>query len=296
MKTSATAATNRNGVIGNFAEFAPERLSIDQVIARLKNRGKEEEPEGRTSRHLLDVDGYSLVRYRLNSDEMRADTDALGLGPFAVWPEMYDCTAVFGVIDRRTDKVAAVIKTMGEDDDGPQILFAGKADGVGLPGEIMAAVLNHIDVPASRRNGWDLELAARFDLWRDDATGRWGLREPMEAIVVTFKRSNFQTSPVMSESVDVMVPALSGLDLDDPDAERAEEARNRYIALAWEQFRELKQGSLPRPGFETWMYEGDPWKTKMVSENLYEEMAARRASLEAELGIALERQSSAFRS
>jgi hypothetical protein len=117
----------------------------------------------------------------------------------------------------------------------------------------------------------------------------------VEAIVVTFKRSNYHTSPVLTESVDIMVPALKGLELDDPDPERAEEARSRYISLASEQFRELKKGTVPRPGFETWMYEGDPWKTKMVSEDLYEEMAARRASLESELGMVHEGQSPAFR-
>jgi len=215
MKPNATG-TNRNGANGDYAEFAPEKLSREQLIARIRNLAN---PPERTSRDLLDVDGFSLVRYRLGSDELRGDCHAVGIEDLVTYPTFHDCTAIFGVIDRRRDRAVAIVQ--GDDERGPEISYAFKTRDADLPNGVMAAVLNHLDVPATWRTGADTEIARTFDLWNVEGTGQWALKAPMAVVVVTFERMCFYADPVLRETADVFMPAEDGRNIADSDENKA---------------------------------------------------------------------------
>lgn len=278
-KGKSPVSTNRNGALGDFAAFAPRRKTLEEIIRdSIASAAEDEAPAGRTSSTILDLGRFILVRYQLNSDELTRDCLATGLDRQRVslhYPEYFGFTAVFGILDRERDAAVAVIEVMGDDDLA--INHAFRAKDADIPVQVMIAVLNHLDVPANRRNGIDSLLTDRFDVERCAETGIWSACAPLHVVVVRFERLCFQTTPSLIESTDVFVPVDPANDISDPDPEKAYWAKSHYKDEAWTYFHKQVRTEV-RPGFSSWLTSGDPRLVKVVNPEFRKRVDALIAS------------------
>jgi hypothetical protein len=71
--------TNRSGHVGHYREFAPVRLTREQIVARMLDReARDAEEDG--ARVVARLGRLNLVRYRLLSRRLEADHAAIGDG------------------------------------------------------------------------------------------------------------------------------------------------------------------------------------------------------------------------
>jgi hypothetical protein len=271
--THHARATNRNGLVGNYADFAPRRRTMAEFIAmaRSETAGERFTVE-RQSREVGDRDGYAFVRYRLGSDELSRDLDAVGGAGFST-SDYPDMAAFFGILDG-AGKPQLVLNVI--DDDGMAISFVFAAKDATVPSEVVHDLLDRLDVPAAWNAGADNDLAARFDLRWDDAAG-WVRQEPRHLVKVEFERICFGTRPVLREAVDVLLLPDPAHDMADPDAERAYWAKHFYRETAWDEFRRLPQSEGVRAGFSSWMTNGEPQTVKVLNDCLDREIARMTA-------------------
>ena len=267
--TKVPTGTNRNGLLGDYAEFAPRRRTMAEFIAmaRSKTAGEPFTVE-RQSRNVGDRDGYAFVRYRLGSDELTRDLDAVGGTGFSP-SDHPDMAAFFGILDEagRPQIVLNVI-----DDDRPAVSFVFAAKDAAVPSEVVHDFLDRLDVPAAWNAGADNDLAGRFDLHWDDAAG-WVRQEPRHLVKVEFERICFGTRPVLREAADVFLLPDPAHDMADADAERAYWAKHFYRETAWDEFRRLPQSEGVRPGFSSWMTNGEPQLVKVLNQCLDQDIA-----------------------
>lgn len=274
-KLPSSIRVNRNGVVGDFASFAPERLSMKQIVEKAIaiRDGNSTEPE-RLSKELFRYGNHSLVRYKLASDELRHDLDAAGLDVCTV--DRGHCSVILGVRDLETGSLDALIDIIDDKGDGgPRIHYVHEREGCHITSETMVAILGFVDVPPSWRAGGDHKLAKRFDAWYDWDTGRWEVREPTMLVSVRFERLCFATAPALRESIDVFLLPEADQDMESPDAEAAYWARDYYRNAAWEHLHKFSQEV--RAGFSSWS-PNEPQLVKVVGEALKEEIAALRAA------------------
>ena len=286
-RSNALSRTNRNGAVGDFAAFAPKRLSMDEAMDRAiakrhaevdaQERG-ETIPVPRTSKSLLDLGRYSLIRYVLNSDEVSTDCEAIGMEKQAIpfhTPNYFPFTALYGVMDKEAGRPLALIEVMGNGPGAPpEINHVHKAADATMPTDVMAAVLNHLDIPPNRHS--DHALSNRFDMQYDRETGTWGYHAPLQVVVVTFERTCFQTVPSMREVVDVFLPVDPDQDINDPDENKSYWAKDYYRDSAWEPFHKLGDKPL-RPGFSSWSPKGEPRLVKIVDAQMRDRVLALMA-------------------
>ena len=261
----AQPPVNRNGVVGDFAAFAPVRKSIDRVVeeAVAERRGRRR-VDPRPPRHELAVGEHALVRYHLGSDELRDALKAVGAEDHWIPPELTSMTAVFGIVspDGRTELVVEAI----DDGDGPRISLVFAAKERTLPRETLLAFLDHLDLPPSRRMGTNLTMAELFDAyWSEDG---WEAKPQRHLVKVGFRRHCFGTAPPLDETVDVFLPPSPDHDLADPDETRAYWAKDHYREAAWGELARLPQCGI-RPGFSDWTYgEQEPRLVKVLDATL----------------------------
>jgi hypothetical protein len=261
--------TNRNGLVGEYAEFAPRRRTMAEFIEMTRSRaGGSPLPVERQSRNVGERDGYVLVRYRLGSDELTRDLDAVGGAGFST-SDYPDMAAFFGILDE-AGKPQVVLNVI--DDGGLAISFVFAAEDAAVPSEVVHDFLDRLDVPAAWNAGADNDLANRFDLRWDDATG-WVRQEPRHLVKVEFERVCFGTRPVLREAVDVFLMPDPAYDMADPNDERAYWAKDFYRETAWGEFHRLPQSEGVRPGFSSWMTKGEPHLVKVLDQCLDQDIA-----------------------
>ena len=262
-------SVNRHGLVGDFAAFAPKRLTAEELrnLLMLKTKGQARPPVV-----LVRSGEYSLVRYHLGSDELRRDLEAVGAGDWSIDGDRSMMTAVFGILEGRGD--ARVILDVIDDpqEGGPKLSFVFASAEKGLPSEVVLEFLSHLDVPANWQVGADLQLADLFDVYWNDENGGWEMRAERNLVKVTFVRHCFGTTPEMTEAVDVFVLPSPKHDLADPDEERAYLAQGYYRTVAWEELARMSRGN--RPGFSSWLHgEEAPRMVKVLNTSLDGEIA-----------------------
>lgn len=257
-------AMNRNGFVGQFEDFVAKPRSLDELLASPRRQG---EPPKESS-DLSERDGWSLVRYRIGTDETWAAMDAVGARTFSVTAQEATYTALFGVVspEGRVGSIVHVVDDKG--DEGPRISFLHEKEGV--PRDVMAAFLRELDVPASWRAGSDASLRERYDLAWTDGAG-WEDAPARHYVRATYKRICFATRPTLTESVDVLLPVDPEANLAATDEEEAYLAKNRYVGAGFEELGRLGYGV--RAGFSSWLPEGDPVLVKIVNGYLDRELA-----------------------
>lgn len=263
-------ATNRNGVVGAYGDFAPEKRTMSEIVAHIVERKKNPDaPIAKSSVEVARSGGFSLVRYRLGSDELLRDLAAAGGGHHST-SEHADIRAFLGVLDAqgRPQLLLDII----DDGDGPQISFAIPIPDATLPADVALSFLEHIDVPASWRCGADSQLADLFDAQWIKGMG-WELQEPRHLVKVEFERICFATKPAMREAVDVFLVPWPGQDIADPDPDKAYWARDFYRGRAWGEFENLPQSGGVRPGFSSWLNSGEPVLVKVLNASLDKDIA-----------------------
>lgn len=267
MRDEAKAGTNRNGLVGEFLEFAPPRLELDDIVRRsfAKKSGTYVE-EGRTSRELASEDGYTLVRYRLGSDEIRRDSEAVA-PDFFVSGDLAHRTAVFGVLDA-DGTPQAILQAYDIARHGCRLQGVFGAPGRSVGPLVMARFLALLD--ARPTHGTDHRANDLFDV-RFDGEAGWVAQEPRHFVKITFERVCFATRPAMRETTDVLVPLQPGFDLDDPDKDKADDAAHRYRS-----FGMALVGGGVRPGFSSWGATGKPEVVKVVGDALDGEIGPPR--------------------
>lgn len=262
--------TNRNGLIGAHAEFAPLKRTMSEIVSLIAERKRNPDaPVERVSTEVARIEGFSLVRYRLGSEEVQRDFAAGGNPPHST-SDHADIRAIFGVLDGEGHP--QLLLDIIEDGDGPQISFAIPIPGTTLPADVALQVLDRIDVPASWRCGADATLADRYDA-RWAADGGWERQEPRHLVKVEFERICFATRPAMREAVDVFMLPHPGQDIADPDPDKAYWAKDFYRHAAWDEFARLPQSEGARAGFSSWMSSGEPAIVKVLNTSLDREIA-----------------------
>lgn len=270
--------TNRHGAIGDYAAFSVKPSTLDELVAAALSRDAKAINE-RSSTVVAKEGDFLLRRYVLGSDEISRDFQALDQRWF-VAPERRHYSALFGVIGP-DDRPQIVFDVIEEDGEGPKISFVFNAPERTVSNETVAIFLNHLDVPASWRGGADHEIAERFDAYWNKEMGGWEIREPQFLAKVSFARHCFHTRPTLSETVDVFV-APPECDIEDADTERAYQAKEFCRDAAWEEFQRFPQFGQVRPGFSSWMTQGDPQLVKVVSDGLDAEIDRLKAEMDGE--------------
>lgn len=269
--------TNRNGLVGAHADFAPVKRSMAEIVSLIAERKRNPDaPVARVSTEMARIEGYSLVRYRLGSEELQRDLAAGGNTPHST-SDHADIRAVFGVLDG--DERPQIVLDIIDDGDGPQITFAIPMPGTELPGEVVLQVLDLIDVPASWRCGADSMLADLYDAhWA--ANGGWERQEPRHLVKVEFERTCFATRPTMGETIDVFLVPQAGRDIADPDPDKAYMAKDFYRREAWAEFGDMPRSSEVRAGFSSWTTTGEPVMVKVLNAALDRDIARQTAAAE----------------
>ena len=264
--------TNRNRVLGDYATHAAPRMSLAEAIRLSMDKRNGRVPEdGRVSTEVWNHGEFSLRRYRLGSDELRRDGEAVG-ADVLVLPELRDCTSLFGIVDGHGEGACrAVIEVIEEDRRG--FLVTNVTGGADVPPDALHALVHVLDVPANA--GTDHSVEERFGLRWDGASG-WRRVEPVHAVAVTFSRTCFSTRPVLEERVDVLVALDPAYRLDDPDEEAAYRARYRYRGLAADEFDLSSREGPARPGFCTWGYEGEPRLVRVLGASMQAHVERQR--------------------
>lgn len=277
MPENQPVETNRNGVIGDFDAYMPVRRSMEELIkAAIRNRHREQAVSTeRVSSTILRLDESVLVRYRFGTDELWDDSKAVKSVFSDHDREMAEISALFGII--RDDGVPlATFHVICE--PKPLLHYVSRNPDVPCDKEMVLQVLRHLDVPAAP--GTDNQVAKVFDLWRDDETGEWEIREPIMAVRVTLERTCFITSPALEEKLDVLVAINPAFDLASPDESDVYWAKSHYRDMAFGRLQDLP-GAGVRPGFSSWMSR-DPVLLKVIGTGLESELAAIAAPEDAE--------------
>lgn len=260
-------SVNRHGLVGDFATFAPKRLTAEDLRTRLllKTRG-----QLRASVALARAGEYSLVRYHLGSNELRQHLESVGAGDWSIDGDRSMMTAVFGVLDACGEPGVILDVIDDPQDGGPRLSFVFAAAGREIPPEVILQCLSRLDVPA--RAGADLQLAALFDVYWSEAAGGWEMRAERNLVKVTFVRHCFGTTPKLTEAVDVFVLPSPKHDLSNSDADKAYLAQGYYRTVAWEELERMPRGD--RPGFSSWLHaEEAPRIVKVLDTSLDNEIA-----------------------
>ncbi|MFC4236491.1 hypothetical protein ACFOY8_14900 [Thalassospira xianhensis] len=270
-RKNKSITTNRNGAIGDFSDFAPQKLSVDDIVA--KSLGKPGFSEPRPPRTVLDIDSsYSLVRYHLGSDELRNDLEAARLD-HSVSYDRAPLTALFGIKDSKGNLEALFDVIDDSKDGGPKIAYWYAAQEQSVPNDVVVSCLTYLDVPASWRAGADAKLAYLFDVYWDTENGGWEVRDARHLVKVSFVRQCFATRPILTETVDVFVLPSPKYLLDDPDREKAYWAKDYYREAGWAELDRLSPSL--RPGFSSWTIAAasPPQMVKVVNSALDEDIA-----------------------
>lgn len=269
--------TNRNGLVGAHAEFAPVKRTMSEIVSLIAERKRNPDaPVARVSTEVTRLEGYSLVRYRLGSEELQRDLAASGNTPHST-SDHADIRAVFGVLDG--DGHPQLVLDVIDDGDGPQISFVISMPDTEIPAEIVLEVLDRIDVPASWRCGADSTLADLYDAhWAVD--GGWERQEPRHLVKVEFERTCFATRPTMREAVDVFLVPQAGRDIADPDPDKAYMAKDFYRREAWSEFHDMPRNGEVRGGFSSWTTTGEPEMVKVLNGALDRDIARQTAAAE----------------
>lgn len=265
-------AFNRNGAIGRYAEFAPVRRSLDELIAAIRgDEAKTIEPP--TS--ILELGDAELVRYRLGSPALQRDLDAVGAnGP--TLSDAPDITSVFGVVQRNTGALGAILAVY--DDRGlPRLAFVLTPSATPVGSSDMLEVLQYLDVPPSGGTGADHKLASAFDCWFSD--DGWKLVAPRHLIAVGFERTCFSLEPTINERLDVLLLEDDARPLDGAgDSDAAYWNVDHYRALGFDRLQELNTSI--RPGFSSW-FAKDVRRVKVIGRGLAAELEALEAARDA---------------
>jgi hypothetical protein len=277
MARKPTREVNRNGLLGEYEAFKPRKRSMEELFALARlGKGEPRPAPAIESRELARDGGFKLVRYRTGSDELTAALDTTGGERFYPDPEHWQFISYLGVVG--PDGKARVVMSVTDDPNDPgheiSFLFAGKDHGV--PSEAMLHFLRELDVPASWRAGADAGFRDKFDLAWDADADAWAHVEPVTLVKVSYKRMCFATRPALEETVDVMLLPVEGQDIDDADADKAYWAKDYYRDAGWEELHRADGGRPPRPGFSSWLHEGDPVKVKVVGNYLDSEIERLR--------------------
>lgn len=235
---------NRNGAIGRYSEFAPIRLSMEEIVAAVrKEKPKHIEPPAR----VVELGDAWLVRYRLGSPALQQELDVLGANGL-YFTDHPDMTSVFGVVDKVSGRVGAIL-AIYEEQGVPEIAFALVPADAAIKPYTMLEALKYLDVPASRRSGTDHQLASKFECWFSDDT--WGLRTPRHVIAISFERICFSVEPALREEIDVIVLEDPDRPLDGAGDENAAYWNvDHYRSLGFNRLEEY--GTNARPGFSSW--------------------------------------------
>lgn len=181
--------------------------------------------------------------------------------------------ARLGIIEKEEDREAGrplAVLCVIDDEGSPEIVDTLLPAEGGPSRETMPEVLKALDLPPSGRMGADRTLAGRCDCWFTD--DGWELREPTHLVSVSFVRTCFSVDSVIHEANDIVLL----MDPDEPldgrgDAEAGYRAQHRYINEAFERLFETNPGT--RPGFSSWMTDGEPRHVKVVGDALSNEIA-----------------------
>jgi hypothetical protein len=256
-------ALNRNNVVGDFARFERTKRTMDEIVAdALKTRRVGPDLRSRPSEEIIQVAGFSLVRYHLGSPEHLRDLERLD-APYYTNEGVE--TAVFGILDGEGNP--NVVFDVLNDGNGPHISFAHISTNPTVHDEAVVEFLRHLDVPASWRAGADLALSESFNA-RIDESGIWQLTPERHLIMVSFERHCFGTKPALKETVDVLVLPSPEYDLNDADETGAYWAADHYRGIAWDELNRLPQAR-GRPGFSSWLHaEGAPQMIKVLDSRI----------------------------
>ena len=279
MAASRDVTTNRNGAFGDLEAYAPVRLTLEEIIDARRHPKKASGE--RVSTVLFETGGYRLVRYRLGTEEVGADMGVVfPENRVANWhaADRAAYSALYGVLDE-TGAPQAVIDVIR--DKLPSIHMVFGAPAADLPSQTMLAILDYLDIPASRRVGADQRIHDLYDARWDKHAGR-RTRVPPVHVVVKFERLCFATSPALRETVDVILAPDPAQDLSSPDADHAYWARDHYRDAAWEHLSKMPQSGA-RPGFSSWLNHGDPSLAKVVGDALDREIAELFADVPGEV-------------
>lgn len=259
---------NRNQAIGRYDEFAPVRLTIDQIVELSVKKAPR---TGKPAQTIAELGGATLVRYHLGSaaiDEAGASMNVRA----SDYVDAPDITSVFGVVDKETGKAGAIMVVF--DQRGPEICHVFAPGEPSLPAETMRGALSHLDVPPSRHAGADLQLARHFDCWFED--GEWVAKEPRHLIVQSYERICFAAHPVIRETIDVTMLEDESYPFDGAgDADAAYWNKDFYRAAGFDRMREM--GIPGRRGFSSWLPK-DLQRVKVIGASLDAEIEALEAA------------------
>ena len=243
---------NRNNALGRYGEFAPVRYSLDEIVAMA---GGKKRFDAQPPVTVADLGEVTLVRYRLGSGAIDEQGANMGIHSFD-YTDAPDITSVFGVIDKASGKAGAVI-VIYDQASKPEISHLFTSEDVVIAPEAMCKVLNYLDVPASRHQGADLQIARRADCWYEDDT--WVVREPRYLVVQSYERVCFAVDPVIRETIDITLLENENFPLDGGgESEAAYWNKDFYRAAGFDRMREM--GVAGRAGFSSWL----PKETRRV--------------------------------
>jgi hypothetical protein len=262
---------NRNGHLSNFEAYMPIKLTIEQIGARAVafKSGDSSVYSEPAPTVLSSFETVDLVRYRLNSKAVSDAYIAID-GKHANCHDEHsyaDRCARFGVIDRATGEPVALLWVIRDDDEskGYSIASVSFSKTRIIEKEEMLDVFNELDIPVSRRNGDDVTIIDRYDLWHEN--GEWVIREPQYLAVFRYKSLCFATAPPMEDVVSVYVPLHPDMPLDGGgDAHAAYLAKDHYHRLADQKFWEHRRPV--QPGYSSWLGYEDPKVVKAAGHML----------------------------
>jgi hypothetical protein len=266
--------SNRNGHVGAFEAFAPQRKSLDRIVedAIAFKQGRQDPDVDRTVllKSFLSVD---LVRYHLNSARIRADFAAIGdiHSKDLDEPELYGRVARFGVIDRASGEPLALLRVYQMKGAAPYIGDVSFSQTRSVDALEMLDAIRELDVPLKRSRHVGSYFANRYDIWFEN--GEWATRPKTELLVQSFSSSCFSTSPPMTRKIDVFILHDPDQPLDGGgDSAAAEAAKERYYHEANTRFYETDK-SITGAGFSSWMMDGEARVVKVVDSYLDAEIA-----------------------
>lgn len=250
-----------------FTSPPRKNLTAEEIVAAAL-RTKVAEPRSASVTILKSLDTVDLVRYKLLSQGLYNDYDAMGVDG-QLWrdADVRMEVARFGLLDRETGAPLVVFTAYLSDDypaGDPYLAFAEFSNKIDLSSEVLVGALNELGISPGHNTGLDAQLANTHDVWFRE--GVWVKQEPVFLIKVTYERASYFTSPGMRETVDVLLPEESDYPLHgDGDRDRADDNAYRYKMIGMDQMEAL--GSSVRFGFSSW-FGGNCERVKVVDLKL----------------------------